>query len=129
MYHFVAYILLFQEIIVYKIPPGERGIYNQPNVYVSSLNEAKDRIFPLSFAIEAKHRIFPLSFAIDLSKKKKARWKELTFHDTNCSPVLPIVFKNRHFQYKINSEKEILLEANKWYECTRLGFIESVHEQ
>ena len=31
MSHFVAYILQFQEIIVYKIPPG--GVYSQPKVY------------------------------------------------------------------------------------------------
>ena len=34
MSHFVAYILQFQEIIVYKIPPGGgRGVYSQPKVY------------------------------------------------------------------------------------------------
>ena len=32
MSHFVAYILRFQEIIVYKIPPG--GVYSQPKVYM-----------------------------------------------------------------------------------------------
>ena len=33
MSHFVAYILQFQEIIVYKIPPGvRRGVYSQPKV-------------------------------------------------------------------------------------------------
>ena len=31
MSHFVAYILQFQEIIVYKIPPGGEG--GQPKVY------------------------------------------------------------------------------------------------
>ena len=36
MSHFVAYILQFQEIIVYKIPPGGgRGVYSQPKVYNS----------------------------------------------------------------------------------------------
>ena len=34
MSHFVAYILQFQEIIVYKIPPGGRGVYSQPKVYI-----------------------------------------------------------------------------------------------
>ena len=34
MSHYVAYILQFQEIIVYKIPPGGRGIYSQPKVYM-----------------------------------------------------------------------------------------------
>ena len=29
MSHFVAYILQFQEIIVYKIPPGGSGVYSQ----------------------------------------------------------------------------------------------------
>ena len=35
MSHFVAYILQFQEIIVYKIPPGVGGgcVYSQPKVY------------------------------------------------------------------------------------------------
>ena len=33
MSHFVAYILQFQEIIVYKIPPGGEGVYSQPKVY------------------------------------------------------------------------------------------------
>ena len=37
MSHFVAFILQFQEIIVYKIPPGEGrgggGLYSQPKVY------------------------------------------------------------------------------------------------
>ena len=34
MSHFVAYILQFQEIIVYKIPPGGgSGVYSQPKVY------------------------------------------------------------------------------------------------
>ena len=33
MSHFVTYILQFQEIIVYKIPPGGEGIYSQPKVY------------------------------------------------------------------------------------------------
>ena len=33
MSHFVAYILQFQEIIVYKIPHGGEGVYNQPKVY------------------------------------------------------------------------------------------------
>ena len=39
MSHFVAYILQFQEIIVYKIPPwGEgRGVYSQPKVYILDL--------------------------------------------------------------------------------------------
>ena len=32
MSQFVAYILQFQEIIVYKIPPGG-GVYSQPKVY------------------------------------------------------------------------------------------------
>ena len=34
MSHFVAYILQFQEIIVYKIPPGGGGrrVYGQPKV-------------------------------------------------------------------------------------------------
>ena len=32
MSHFVAYILQFQEIIAYKIPPGEEGGYSQPKV-------------------------------------------------------------------------------------------------
>ena len=32
MSHFVAYILQFQEIIVYKISPGGRGVYSQPKV-------------------------------------------------------------------------------------------------
>ena len=36
MSHFVAYILQFQEIIVYKIPPGGgRGVYSQPKVYLA----------------------------------------------------------------------------------------------
>ena len=35
MSHFVAYILQFQEIIVYKFPPGGRGVYSQPKVYTS----------------------------------------------------------------------------------------------
>ena len=34
MSHFVAYILQFQEIIVYKIPPGGEGVYSQPKVYL-----------------------------------------------------------------------------------------------
>ena len=33
MSHFVAYVLQFQEIIVYKIPPGGEGVYSQPKVY------------------------------------------------------------------------------------------------
>ena len=34
MSHFVAYILQFQEIIVYKIPPvGGGGVYSHPKVY------------------------------------------------------------------------------------------------
>ena len=33
MSHFVAYILQFQEIIVYKISPGGGGVYSQPKVY------------------------------------------------------------------------------------------------
>ena len=34
MSHFVAYILQFQEIIVYKISPGGvEGVYSQPKVY------------------------------------------------------------------------------------------------
>ena len=34
MSHFVAYILQFQEIIVYKIPPGGgEEVYSQPKVY------------------------------------------------------------------------------------------------
>ena len=33
MSHFVVYILQFQEIIVYKIPPGGEGVYSQPKVY------------------------------------------------------------------------------------------------
>ena len=36
MSHFVAYILQFQDIIVYKIPPGGRGVYSQPKVYINS---------------------------------------------------------------------------------------------
>ena len=33
MSHFVAYILQFQEIIVYKIPPGRgQGVFSQPKV-------------------------------------------------------------------------------------------------
>ena len=33
MSHFVAYILQFQEIIVYKIPPGRgTGVYSHPKV-------------------------------------------------------------------------------------------------
>ena len=34
MSHFVAYIVQFQEIIVYKIPPGGggEGVYSQPKV-------------------------------------------------------------------------------------------------
>ena len=39
MSHFVAYILQFQEIIVYKIPPGGRGVYSQPKVYNSCVME------------------------------------------------------------------------------------------
>ena len=36
MSHFVAYILQFQEIIAYKIPPGGGGgFYSQPNVYIN----------------------------------------------------------------------------------------------
>ena len=38
MSHFVAYILQFQEIIVYKIPPGGEGVYCQPKVYYT-INE------------------------------------------------------------------------------------------
>ena len=37
MSHFVAYILQFQEIIVYKIPRGE-GVYSQPKVYTVWIN-------------------------------------------------------------------------------------------
>ena len=35
MSHFVAYILQFQEIIVYKIPSwgGGQGVYSHPKVY------------------------------------------------------------------------------------------------
>ena len=33
MSHFVAYILQFQEIIVYSIFPGREGVYSQPKVY------------------------------------------------------------------------------------------------
>ena len=37
MSHFVAYILQFQEIIVYKIPPGGgEGVCSQPKVYIVS---------------------------------------------------------------------------------------------
>ena len=41
MSHFVAYILQFQEIIVYKIPPGGEGVYSQPKVYenITSMSE------------------------------------------------------------------------------------------
>ena len=40
MSHFVAYILQFQEIIVYKIPPGGgRGVYSQPKVYNFSFSK------------------------------------------------------------------------------------------
>ena len=38
MSHFVAYILQFQEIIVYKIPPGGEGVYSQPKVYRVTCN-------------------------------------------------------------------------------------------
>ena len=38
MSHFVAYILQFQEIIVYKIPPGGEGVHSQPKVYDTSPN-------------------------------------------------------------------------------------------
>ena len=34
MSHFVDYILQFQEIIVYKIPPGRGGVYSQPKIYI-----------------------------------------------------------------------------------------------
>ena len=33
MCHFMAYVLQFQEIIVYKIPLGGEGVYSQPKVY------------------------------------------------------------------------------------------------
>ena len=33
MSHFVAYILQFQEIIVYKIPSEREAVYSQPKVY------------------------------------------------------------------------------------------------
>ena len=33
MSHFVAFILQFQETIVYKIPPGGGGVYSQPKAY------------------------------------------------------------------------------------------------
>ena len=34
MSHFVGYILQFQEIIVYKIPPGGEGSIAQPEVHI-----------------------------------------------------------------------------------------------
>ena len=37
MSHFVAYILQFREIIVYKIPPWGGGVYSQPTVYMNRL--------------------------------------------------------------------------------------------
>ena len=45
MSHFVAYILQFQEIIVYKIPPGwgGEGVYSQPKVYLGKCD-----MFPFS---------------------------------------------------------------------------------
>ena len=42
MSHFLAYILQFQEIIVYKIPPGGEGVYSQPKVYSVCLRQ-KDK--------------------------------------------------------------------------------------
>ena len=38
MSHFVAYILQFQEIIVYKIPLWGEGVYSQPKVYTGYLH-------------------------------------------------------------------------------------------
>ena len=40
MSHFVAYILQFQEIIVYKIPPGGRGSIASLRSIMSSNNQA-----------------------------------------------------------------------------------------
>ena len=33
MSYFAAYILQFQEITVYKFPPGGEGVYSQPKIY------------------------------------------------------------------------------------------------
>ena len=38
MSHFLAYILQFQEIIVYKIPPGGEEVYHVSNALEKSLN-------------------------------------------------------------------------------------------
>ena len=38
MSHVVAYILQFQESIVYKIPPGGEGVYSQPKIYRDCLS-------------------------------------------------------------------------------------------
>ena len=38
MSYFVAYILQFQEIIVYKISPWGEGVYSQPKFYYKSLD-------------------------------------------------------------------------------------------
>ena len=40
MSHFVAYILQFQEMIVYTIPTGGRGVYSQPKVYKAMLSRS-----------------------------------------------------------------------------------------
>ena len=41
MSHFVAYVLQFQEIIVYKFPPpgGGEGFYSQSKVYLNNFSE------------------------------------------------------------------------------------------
>ena len=42
MSHFVAYILQFHEIIVYKIPPGGEGVYSMPKVYIKSVRKTSE---------------------------------------------------------------------------------------
>ena len=58
MSHFVAYILQFQEILVFKIPPRGEEVYSQPKVYICCSHMAKTG-FLMMWLILFSHIYFP----------------------------------------------------------------------
>ena len=66
MSHFVAYILQFQEIIVYRIPQeGGEGVYSQPKVYKNFVDEMNQISHRLSFKLYCVYILYELYLPIN----------------------------------------------------------------